>query len=246
MFDLSFLTAFLAGLVSFFAPCVIPLLPAYIGYVTGVSASDLQRQGLARYRTKILLSSLFYILGFSLIFVILGTTAAGIGQVLRRYDDLIRIGGGLMILFFGLNFAGFLPIQFLAKERRFELPLWVSNLGYMRSFLVGVVFAFAWTPCVGAILGSILALAAVSQTATTGALLLLIYSLGISLPFLLVSFTLAQAPMYLKKITRHIETVAKIAGILLVIIGILLITDTYKYVNGWLFEIAYSFGYTVQ
>lgn len=246
MIELNYLVAFSAGLISFFAPCVVPLLPAYIGYVTGVSIKDLEVFGYKPYFKKLLLSSIFYILGFSIVFVLLGTAAATIGMSLRRYDFLIQRIGGLVILLLGLEFAGILNLPFLARQRQFTLPAWVQNLGYLRTFFVGVVFATAWTPCVGAVLGSILTLAAVSKTAVTGASLLFIYSLGISIPFLVVALTLAKAPKYLTFITRYIGPISRIAGLLLALLGILLLTDTYKYLNSWLFEIAFKFGYQIR
>nr|AQS34460.1 hypothetical protein [uncultured bacterium] len=246
MVDLNFLVAFWAGAISFFAPCVVPLLPAYIGYVTGVSAQELQIFGYKRYLKKILLSSLFYILGFSLIFVILGTAAAGLGVFLRRYDDVVRILGGLIILVFGLEFAGIINIPFLAYEKKLSLPVWAKNISYLRAFIVGVIFASAWTPCVGAVLGSILTLAAVSGTVFKGASLLFVYSLGISIPFMIVSLTLASATKYISFLSKHIGLVSRLAGVLLAILGILLLTDTYKFLNAWLFEVAYSLGYQVR
>lgn len=252
VFDISFPVAFVSGIVSFFAPCVVSLLPAYVAYVTGVSLQELKdgRGGLedvrGGYRRQVLVSSLFYILGFSVVFVILGTAAAGVGQVLRQYNDVIRIVGGIVILVLGLNFAGFLPLPYLARELRLELPSWTSRLGYGRAFIIGVVFATAWTPCVGAVLGAILSLAAVSQSAVTGASLLFVYSLGISIPFLIVSLTLVQAPVYLKVVTRHIVFISRVTGLLLAILGLLLLTDTYKFVNAWLFEVAFRFGYQIR
>ena len=238
--------AFGAGVVSFFAPCVIPLLPAYVGYVAGVSLKDLELYGYKPYFKKLLISSIFYILGFSIIFVLLGSAAATVGVSLRRYDFLIQRVGGAVILILGLEFAGILNLPFLARQRQFSLPAWVQNLGYFRAFFVGVVFAVAWTPCVGAVLGSILTLAAVSKTVLTGATLLFVYSLGISVPFLIVALTLASAPKYLGFISRHIGIIAKVAGLILAILGLLLLTDTYKYLNAWLFDIAFKLGYKIR
>jgi len=246
MFDINFSIAFSAGLVSFFAPCVVPLLPAYIGYITGVSLQDLQDKGYKPFRKKMIATSLYYILGFSLVFVILGTAAASIGSSLRRYDFVIQRIGGLVILFLGLNFAGILKIPLLARTKQFSLPKWADRLGYARAFFVGLVFATAWTPCVGAVLGSILTLAAIKGTIVSGASLLFVYSLGISLPFLIVSFTLASAPKYLSFIAKHIGVVSKVAGIVLAILGFLLLTDTYKYLNSWLFQVAFGWGYKIK
>ena len=246
MFDLNFPVAFGAGLVSFFAPCVIPLLPAYISYVTGVSLNELKEKGYAPFRRKLLTSSVLYILGFSVVFVLLGTAAASIGVSLRRYDFWIQRIGGLIILILGLQFAGVFHLPFLARQRKFTLPSWVDKLGEARAFVIGIVFATAWTPCVGAVLGSILTLAAVSGTAVTGASLLFVYSLGISVPFMVVSFTLVAAPKYLTFIGRHIGGISKVAGIILAILGVLLLTDTYKFLNSFLFEIAFKLGYQIK
>lgn len=244
--SLNFPVAFGAGLVSFFAPCVVPLLPAYIAYVTGVSLDELKQKGYAPYLKKLLLSSTFYILGFSLVFAVLGTAAGGIGISLRKYDAIIQRVGGLVILVLGLEFAGIINLPFLARELKLKLPSWTNRLGYFRAFFIGLVFALAWTPCVGAVLGSILALAAVTETAIGGATLLFVYSLGISIPFLIASLTLASLPKYLKTFTKHIGTISRVAGILLAALGLLLLTDTYKYLNSWLFEVFFKYGYTIK
>lgn len=246
MLDLNFSIAFIAGLASFFAPCVVPLLPAYVGYVIGVSVGDLKKEGYSPFRKKMLVTSIFYILGFSIVFVLLGTAAASIGIVLRRYDYIIQRVGGLIIFVLGLEFAGLFHLPFLARTKQFRLPTWTSRLGYFRAFFVGLVFAVSWTPCVGAVLGSILALAAVSSTAITGASLLFVYSLGISIPFLIVSTTLASAPKYISVMKNKIALFSKIAGIVLAVLGLLLLTNTYRLLNSWLFDIAFRFGYEIK
>lgn len=246
MFNINFPVAFTAGVVSFFAPCVLPLLPAYIGYVTGVSLNELKDKGYAPFRRKLLISSLLYILGFSIVFVLLGTAAASIGASLRRYDFIFQRVGGLIILILGLEFAGILHLPFLARTKQLQLPKWAEKLGHTRAFFIGIVFAIAWTPCVGAVLGSILTLAAITGTAIRGASLLFVYSLGISLPFMIVSLTLASAPKYLTFISRHIGTISKIAGLLLAALGLLLLTNTYRFLNSWLFEVAFRLGYEIR
>ncbi len=246
MLDLNFPVAFGAGLVSFFAPCVAPLLPAYVGYVIGVSTKELKEKGYAPFRKKMIVSSLLYILGFSLVFVLLGTAAASVGIALRRYDFIIQRVGGLIILILGLEFAGILKIPFLAQTKQFTVPDWIKKLGEARAFLIGIIFASVWTPCVGAVLGSILALAAVTGTAVRGASLLLVYSLGISVPFMIVSLTLASAPKYLSFINRHIGTIARVAGLILAVLGLLLLTNTYRFLNSWLFDFAFKLGYEIK
>jgi len=169
--------------------------------------------------------------------------AAGVGMFLRHYHLLIQRVGGAIILILGLQFADVLNFGFLAREKKFELPTWANKLGPARAFFVGLVFATAWTPCVGAVLGSILTLAAVSGTAGQGALLLFVYSLGISIPFLIVSLTLASAPKYLGFISRHVGVVAKISGLILAVLGLLLLTNTYRFLNSWIFSIADQIGW---
>lgn len=243
MHDINVFIAFGAGVVSFFAPCVIPLLPAYIGYVTGVSLQDLDKKGFKPFRRKMIISGLFYVLGFSVVFVLLGTAAAGFGVTFRKYDFLIQRVGGAVIMLFGLQYAGIINLPYVNYSKKLSLPKWSDRLGNARSFLVGVVFATAWSPCVGAILGAILALAATSSTVIRGASLLFVFSLGISFPFLITTILLGSAPKYLKLIQRNSAILAKIAGLLLAIIGLLLLTDTYKYVNAWIFSFASNIGF---
>lgn len=246
MNGIGLVVAFTSGVVSFFAPCVVALIPAYVGYVTGVGLSDLKLYGEKKYRTTIFISSVLYMLGFSLIFVTLGATAAGVGQGLRQYGYILqRIGGGLIIIF-GLDFAGILPIKLLARERKFSLPKWAEHIGFLRPFLLGVIFGLAWTPCVGAVLGSILVLAANTQMVGEGAKLLFFYSLGISIPFLIISLTLAQAPAYIKVISKRIGMISVVAGLMLALIGLMLLTDTFKYVNSWIFDWAFRLGYQIN
>lgn len=242
IFEVSVPVAFVAGIVSFFAPCVVPLLPAYIGYVTGVSFSELKNDNHHKYRKKVLISSLFYILGFSLLFVIAGTAAASISGYFASNRVIIQRIGGLVILILGLQFADILKLSFFSRERKFKLPKGAERLGYFRSFIVGIIFATAWSPCIGPIYGAILSLAAISSTATHGAFLLFIYSLGISLPFLIVSMTLASAPKYLKSINKHIGILTKASGILLAILGILILTDTYRYLYAWILDLSLTLG----
>ena len=246
MIGVDFVVAFTSGVVSFFAPCVVPLIPAYIGYVSGVSLNDLKKHGIKRYRSTLLWSSILYILGFSLIFVLLGSAAAGFGVALRTHAGIIQRVGGVLVILFGLSFAGILNFKFLAIEHKFELPEWSRHLGHGRAFLLGLVFGLSWTPCVGAVLGTILVLAANSATVLSGASLLFVYSLGISVPFLIISMSLAQAPKYLSVITRHIKWISLISGLLLVVIGVLLLTDTYKYLNSWLFNVDFRLGYEIK
>jgi len=237
MTELSFPIAFLAGIISFLAPCVVPLLPAYVGYVTGVSLEELKKHGYARYRKQMIASSVLYILGFATVFTILGTAAAGLGGTIRGNGGAIQVVGGAVMVVLGLQFAGIFHIKALSMEKKFALPAWADKLGHARSFFIGIIFAIAWSPCVGAVLGSILALAAASGTAATGASLLFVYSLGISLPFLLISMTLAQAPKYLKTFNRYAGGLSKAAGAIIAVLGVLLITGSYGHVNAFFYSL---------
>ncbi|MGD8744124.1 MAG: cytochrome c biogenesis protein CcdA [Candidatus Woesebacteria bacterium] len=241
MFEINIPIAFIAGLASFFAPCVVPLLPAYIGYVAGISVKDLKKRG-ALYRKRLLFSTLFYILGFSLVFVALGSVAAGFGRIFRSYDLLIQRVGGLLIILFGLEFLGYIHIPIYPRNNGINMPKWINKLGYVRSFFVGLIFATIWTPCVGPVLGSILSLAAVTATVSKGAILLFVYSLGISIPFLMVSLTLTWIPNYIKRINKYLGIISKVAGAFLILLGVLLLTDTYKYINAWVLKMASSIG----
>ena len=238
--------AFTAGLVSFFAPCVVPLVPAFISFVSGVSLAKLRLEGVKRYRKTLFTSTLFYVLGFSVIFVFLGATAAGVSSWLRINTKVIQRMGGVLIIFFGLEFAGLLRIPFLEREHKFKLPRWINKFGHLKALFVGVIFGLSWTPCVGVVLGSILVLAASTATVWQGATLLFAYSLGISLPFLVISLFLLKAPRYLGVLKKYVSKIGLVAGLLLVVLGVLLLTDTYKYLNGWLFEMAFKLGYEVR
>jgi len=248
--------AFFSGVVSFFAPCIMPLLPAYISYVTGVSLKELKAEnGVEKYKKEIISSSLWYILGFSVLFVLMGTTAASLGSVFRQNRDMMELLGGILIMVLSLHFMNLIRIPILASGFHLSLPKWTNHLGKARAFIMGMIFAVAWTPCVGAVLGAILTLAATSQTAITGAMLLLFYSLGISIPFLFVSVLILKTPKLLKLIQKYMVIVSKISGVLLFMIGFLLFNNTarlfgdyltYNALNAWLFRLARGFGYSIN
>lgn len=233
MFDINIPIAFVAGIVSFFAPCAVPLLPAYVGYVTGVSLADLEKYGYGPFRKKLIVNSIFYVLGFSVVFVFLGILSAGVGVFFRRYDFILQKLSGLIVLVLGLEYAGVLKLP-LFLGTQVSLPKWKESVSLIRAFVVGVVFASIWTPCVGAVLGSILAIAATSGSVFRGAWLLFFYSLGISIPFLVISLTLLTSSKNLSFLSKNSGVLSKIAGMFLALFGILLITDTYKYVNFWI------------
>jgi len=221
---LSYLVAFTAGVLTFLSPCFLPLLPSYIVYLTGISLEELTRGSHpATVRTRAVVHTLFFIAGFTLVFILLGLTATFFGKILFKYQKAIRIGGGVLIILFGLQLMGVLKLDFLAKEKRFHFTR--KGIGYLSSFLIGVTFAAAWTPCAGVILGSILVLASTKESLATGATFLAVYSLGIAVPLLLSSLLINSFLLFFKKAQRVLGAVAFISGIFLVIVGIAVITN---------------------
>jgi cytochrome c-type biogenesis protein len=219
--------AFAAGFLSFLSPCVLPLIPSYVGFLTGLSVEELQvRRGTA------LLHALWFILGFTLIFVALGATASVFGLLLLRYQVwLARVGGGLVILF-GLYLLGVWHPAFLMRERRVQLAH--KPAGWVGSAIVGVTFGAAWTPCIGPILGAILTLAATQASVGQGATLLAVYALGLALPFLLTALALDRFLVWFQRFRPYIVWVDRIAGALLVLLGVLLVTDQFTLLASWL------------
>lgn len=235
--------AFLAGLVSFLAPCVVPLLPAYISYISGVSVKELQEGDIAKYRLKIFVSSMIYILGFSLVFIALGASASVAGNLFAQNRELVQRAGGILVIILGAWMAGILPIAYLNRERSFQLPERLRHLPIVTPFLMGITFAAAWTPCVGAVLGSILLLAATQQTLGMGILLLAVYAFGLAVPFLLVSLFIGSIGKFLQKSGPILAKIQKAGGFLLIILGILLVTNKFIILTGFFFKLFYSFGF---
>jgi len=217
---LQLLTVFGAGLLSFFSPCVLPLIPAYICFITGTSVKELsapEKRNFGKLKA-VLPESLLFILGFSTVFVILGASATFLGSFLFARQKIIKIIGGLIVIFFGLHISGLFNIKFLQYEKKFHLRTRpVTKFG---SFLVGMVFGFGWTPCVGPILGGILILAATKHSLVKGVLLLSFYSLGLGLPFFILSIGLKYTLGLFSRIKRHFRLISVVSGILLIIMGI--------------------------
>jgi cytochrome c-type biogenesis protein len=218
------LVAFSAGVLSFLSPCVLPLVPSYVTFITGLSldaaSARLDRPGVRR---TAVLHSLLFIAGFSLVFVALGASATAFGQFFREHQVAIRkVGGGLVVLL-GLHLLGVLRLSFLHVERRLHLR--DRPLGYLGTVLVGVAFAAGWTPCIGPILGTILTLAATAEGMGTGTLLLAVYALGLGLPFFLASVATSTFLTFSGRFRRFLRPVSIVAGALLVTVGILIFTN---------------------
>ena len=223
----SFALAFVAGLLSFLSPCVLPLITSYVGFLTGLTLEELEvRRGTA------LAHALWFVAGFSLIFIALGATASALGVLLLRSQVWIgRIGGGVVILF-GLYLLGVLRPAVLMRERKVQLAR--KPLGYLGSAFVGVTFGAAWTPCIGPILGAILTLAAAQASVGHGAALLTAYSAGLALPFVVTALALDRFLAWFQRFRPYLVWVERIAGGLLILLGLLLVTDRFTLLAGWL------------
>lgn len=223
----SFFVAFAAGLLSFLSPCVLPLIPSYVGFLTGLTVEEIQtRRGTA------LLHALWFVAGFSLIFIALGATASALGAVLLLSQVWIARVGGVLVILFGLYLLGVLRPAFLMRERRVQLAR--KPLGYVGSSLAGMAFGAAWTPCIGPILGAILTLAATRSSVAQGTGLLAVYALGLAIPFLVTALLLDRFLVWFQRFRRYMGWVERISGVLLILLGVLLLTDKFTLLAGYL------------
>ncbi len=226
--QVSLFAAFLAGLVSFASPCVLPLVPSYITFITGVSFDELTTEDkTGRIRRLTILHSLAFIVGFSIVFISLGATATAAGKFLREYQDLLRQVGGVLIILFGLYLTGLLKIAALSREAKFRMTS--KPLGLLGSVLVGITFAAGWTPCIGPILASILLYASTSEKAGTGILLLSVYSLGLGVPFFLASLGMNSFLAASKKLRGSLRTIEIVSGVILIVFGLALVTNLFRH-----------------
>lgn len=228
--NISIGVAFIAGLASFLAPCVLPLVPAYLGYLSGYAVTRSDAPTLSE-RFFVVAHAIAFVIGFSLVFILLGTAAGSLGKLLR--GDWFRYLGGLLIIFFGLALMELLHVPFLQNEARLQ---WRGKRewGFLSSALVGMVFAAGWTPCVGPALSAILILSADQATVGRGVALLIAYSAGIGLPFILAGFLIDRLGRLLQRVARYLPAIQKIAGAILVLVGIVLITDGFSTISVWL------------
>ncbi len=224
--QISRFAAFTAGLLSFVSPCVLPLVPSYVSYITGLSVDQLtdvaERQ---RFRKTIVVNSLLFIAGFSSVFIAFGASASFMGQVLWEYQDLIRKVGGVLVIVFGLYLLGILKMKFLMMEHHL-IKFGSRPVGYVGSFLIGTAFAAGWTPCVGPILGSILMYASTTESMQSGIVLLSSYSLGLGLPLFLTALSVDRFLTYFKKAKVYMQGVTLASGACLVVVGGMIYADT--------------------
>lgn len=226
---ITFQAALIAGLLSFFSPCILPLIPAYFTFITGLSLDELTLDA-GQTRKKVLVSTLAYVCGFSFVFILLGASASFLGSAMAKYTWLIRYSGGGLIIVFGLHLLGIINIKGLNFEKKIHLSK--KPLHLMGTFLIGMAFGAGWSPCIGPLLGSILIVAGNQDTVPKGMLLLTVYSAGLALPFIMISLFINRILEIMKRATKVIYYINKLSGILLIILGILLITDRFKMVAG--------------
>jgi cytochrome c-type biogenesis protein len=231
--NVTYLAALFAGFISFISPCVLPLVPAYISFISGVSMDELRNAERQQQMTlRLMISSLLFIGGFTLVFVLLGATATFVGGFLLQNLGIISKVAGVVLIIFGLHVAGLIKIPFLNYEARFQTgnkP--TSAIG---AILVGSAFAFGWTPCIGPILGGILAIAGSQETVGQGMLLLLIYSLGLGIPFFLTAIATQRLLRAMNRVKKHFKTVELVSGGFLIVIGVMMVFNLFTTLNGLL------------
>jgi cytochrome c-type biogenesis protein len=231
--DVSYFGAFIGGLLSFVSPCVLPLVPPYLCFLGGVTFEQLEQPGAAVAR-RVFAGAIAFVLGFATVFVAMGLGASAIGQAIVRYFDILSIVAGAVIIVFGLHLLGVFRIGLLFREARFHVPGRAASL--VSAFVVGLAFAFGWSPCVGPILAPILALAGAKESVGEGGLLLGVYALGMGIPFIAAA---AAAPVFLRLMKRarpYLRHVERVLGALLVATGILFVTGSFRDIGIWLYE----------
>ncbi len=219
---ITYSAAFIAGLLSFFSPCILPLIPAYFTFITGFTLDELTG-GIADKRKKVIFSTIAYVSGFSTVFILMGASASYLGSLIHGYGDIIRIAGGVIIMLLGLHLTGWFRFGTLEFEKRIHVNK--KSLGFLGTYIVGMAFAAGWSPCIGPLLGSILIIAGSKDSSQEGVALLSLYSAGLALPFIGMSFFINAMLSFMKKASPALRYFNSIAGVLLIIIGFLLIIN---------------------
>jgi cytochrome c-type biogenesis protein len=231
--NISILVALSAGFISFLSPCILPLIPSYMAFITGVSIEELSAQeSLKQVRKKVVFNSLAFILGFSIVFIVLGASATFIGKFLSAHIRWLEIIGGVIVIILGLHFIGIFRLRFLDREKSIHIKK--KPLGYLGTCLVGIAFGAGWTPCVGPILGGILTMAASTQNLFKGILMLAVYSLGLGIPFFISGIILHKFFEYFQVIRKYFKVILIAGGVLLIAVGVMLILGYFSTITGLL------------
>lgn len=219
----SFPAAFVAGLLSFFSPCVLPLIPAYFTFITGFSIEELTEEYNSEIRKKVFLSTFLFVLGFSLVFILMGASASYLGGLMYTYKKLIRIIGGILIIILGIHLTGLIRIPGLDFEKRVTLEK--KPLHFLGTLIIGMAFGAGWSPCIGPLLGSILIVAGSQETVWQGVMLLGIYSAGLATPFIIISIFINFLLIFIKKASKVLKYVNVVAGVVLIVVGLILVSN---------------------
>jgi len=231
--NVSVLIAFFAGFASFISPCVLPIVPGYLSFISGVSFEEMSGSaGRSETRRRLFLNSIFFVVGFSIVFISLGASATFFGQVLREQLDIITKIAGAIIILFGLHMTGLLKIPFLNYEKRFHTR--GKPLGAAGALVVGLAFAFGWTPCIGPILASILTLASQQESVSRGVFLLSAYSAGLGIPFVLAGLSVSVFYAPFNRMKKHLPKIEMVSGILLILVGVLIMTNYLTIISAYL------------
>ncbi|MEM1288970.1 MAG: cytochrome c biogenesis protein CcdA [Pseudomonadota bacterium] len=233
--ELTFPAVFIAGVISFLSPCVLPLVPSYLTYMTGASLEEISQDERSPQLTRFLLvQSVAFVVGLSLIFVLLGATATQLGLFLRQYASILSIVAGIAIILMGLHFLGVFRLSMLYRQARVEGPK--SASGPLGALAMGLAFGFAWTPCIGPILGAVLAVAASRDTVGQGASMLLVYALGMGLPFILTALAVGPFTGFITRFRKHMQTMERATGALLVATGCAFLLGWHTILANWMLE----------
>ncbi|MDR1827669.1 MAG: cytochrome c biogenesis protein CcdA [Methylobacteriaceae bacterium] len=233
MTHISYTLAAVGGMLSFVSPCVLPLVPPYLSYIAGVSLEEMNRGGSRQTLRRVMPAALLFVLGFSTIFVATGAAASGLGQTLLRYRDILNTIAGVAVILMGLHFLGVFRFALLYRQARFDVE---KPLGLWGAYIMGLAFAFGWTPCIGPILAAILVLAGNEASVLRGASLLAVYSAGLGIPFLLAALLIGPFTALFRKFSRFLGWVEKLMGVLLIVTGVFILMNWNTWFAAWMLD----------
>jgi cytochrome c-type biogenesis protein len=236
------ISAFIAGLLTFLAPCTLPLIPAYLGFISGVNTTNERHTQTTGLRRKIMWNGLAFVIGFSIVFIAFGILVGLAGSLVAPYKIWLGRVGGVFVIIFGLFMLGLFRLPFFSGKN-LRVPKWISPGNPTSSLAIGGAFAFGWTPCIGPVLGTVLLLAGTSGTALQGGLLLLIFSVGLAIPFLALALAFSKMSHYIDRFSKFLTLISMIGGIFLIVLGLLLMTDNFGLVIQYGYHLLRPFNY---